>query len=271
MNRIITHITPRILFSFCAVALLCVAGCKSEKPAAAPEAPAAKEAPAAAEPAKKEAAAAPAEAAKAEAPAAVAVKKADAPSTEIPADKKNAILTLAADVACMEKVKSAEEVKAFKEGRIKRRNWSVEDFDNWSKSLLASDETYKKRYDALLKNCPPENVSPADQAKAESIYVDLVCLTKKGLPREEVQKTVPNIYKKHEMTGPEYSRTMRSLLRDRAFGQALAKKIQAACPGPAKKPAGATASPAKAGAKPAAKLVPAGKAAPTAKPAPAKK
>lgn len=259
MNRIFSHQNTRILLSICALAVFALAGCKKKAPTEAPAektAEPAKEAPKAAEPAKEAAekpATAPAaeEAKKAEAAAPVAEKEPATPAGEMPADKKNAILTLAADVACMEKVKKPEEVAVFKEGRVKRRNWSVEDFDNWSKSLLASDETYKKRFDALLKNCPPENVSPADQAKAEAIYVDLVCLTKKGLPREEVQKSVPNIYKKHEMTGPEYSRTMRSLLRDRSFGQALAKKIQEACPGPAKKPAGIPAEKAKPAAKPA--------------------
>ncbi len=227
---------PRILTLAAVTLLLSLGGCKKDAPAPTP-APAPEAKPAEAKPAE----AKPAEAKPAEAKPAEA-KPAEAPLSE---EKKALILNTAVDLACAAVLRSPAEVAAMKNGRMQQHGWKAEEFDAWTKQLMETDAAYQTQYKSRVKACPSAEVDEATKGKAEAIYVDLVCLTKQGLPRDEVAKKVPEIYGKHGMTGPEYSTAMRTLLKDRSFGQALAKKIQDVCPGPAKAPTAAALANAK--------------------------
>jgi len=139
-----------------------------------------------------------------------------------------------ADIDCAKKRRPATEVTALLNGRLQQHRWSESDFRTWSSELLEHDTAARTAYDNRMKACPPETVSNDTRSKVEQVYVELMCIAKKGLNHKDWARRASNTYKKHGLTAQEYTTAMRTLITDQAYQKELAEKVNKECPGPMK-------------------------------------
>ncbi len=135
-----------------------------------------------------------------------------------------------AELKCAERRRSPAELEAFRAQLLNQYGWDPETFDTTARALLASDTTTRKAYDRRLAACVDSAADPKLQAKANKVYIDQMCLARKGLTRTRWAKRSAAIYERHRISPKEYTLTMRSLIRDAQLQAELVERLARVCP-----------------------------------------
>jgi len=67
------------------------------------------------------------------------------------------------------------------------------------------------------------------------IYVQQICMSKRGISRGEVTQRVSQLCLERSVDGAVFMQTVRTRLQDIAWGRLVANAVQKQCPGPPKK------------------------------------
>ncbi len=135
-----------------------------------------------------------------------------------------------AELKCAERRRSPAELEAFRAQLLNQYGWDPETFDSTARLLLEADAVTKKAYERRLEACVHSAADPKLQKKANKVYIDQMCLARRGLTRTRWAKRSAAIYGRHRITPKEYTLTMRSLIRDSEQQAELVERLARACP-----------------------------------------